>query len=70
MGGFGVAIACNNGIQCGGSNGFDYNLCYSWNNENGDYGGSSSLAFRPVVVLSSEILWSDVKDLIGNYTTY
>lgn len=34
------------------------------------YGGGSWLAFRPVVVLSSEILWDDVKDLIDENAQY
>ena len=36
-----------------------------------DEGGSyNERSIRPVVVLSSETPWDDVKDLIGNYATY
>ena len=40
-------------------------------NETDEYGaGSTSMALRPIIILSSETPWDDVKDLIGNYATY
>ena len=48
-----------------------YDICYS--DENGGYNldrAKESLSVRPVVVLSSEIPWDEVKDLIKNYVEY
>lgn len=39
--------------------------------DNQGYGGTNyTRKLRPVVVLSSDTPWDDVKDLIGEYATY
>ncbi|MBR0426620.1 MAG: hypothetical protein IJK18_00215 [Clostridia bacterium] len=62
----GSGVGCNYG-----------NLCSSTENGGEDVNSAGqfpppdpSASLRPVVVLSSETLWDDVKDLIGNYATY
>lgn len=45
-------------------------FCFSDSNDGYDDDYETDLYIRPVVVLSAEILWNDVKDLIGNYATY
>ncbi len=45
-------------------------LCESNTSGGYDNGGDYSIALRPVIILSSETPWDDVKDLIGNYAQY
>ena len=52
------------------SNGVNNCFCYSGDYGDDDVEGIGEMAIRPVVVLSSEIPWEDVEDLIGDYATY
>ena len=46
-------------------------ICYSTTSGGyDDDGGTYSYNFRPVVVLSSNIPYDDVKDYIGDYVEY
>ncbi len=61
---FRVAGISKNGVSVLG-------LCVSTVSDGIDVGGNKySSKIRPVVILSSEISWSDVEGLIGNYATY
>ncbi len=51
-------------------NGYNHGFCQSGDYGNFDRGDEGEMAIRPVVVLSSEIPWEDVEDLIGNYASY
>ena len=51
----------------------DYIVCYCGTDEYSndvEGGAGAEKGLRPVVVLSSEIQWNEVKDLIGNYVVY
>lgn len=46
------------------------NFCSSNVSGGNNRGGTGNMSLRPIVVISSETPWDDVKDLIGNYATY